>query len=272
MAGDLSDVAEGWFDQYLTERGYIWEKEPDVGLPGKLKRPDRLVSVDGVQVVCEVKSFNTPGLFAPEEFHRSENGCGWAGPKSRSMKDALKPLRSQIKQAAAQLKAAQPLEIPLVVVMANPMNCPVPSDDNSLMAAMYGDQELQGRFDPDSGQISEWRMVLGRNGKLAGGDHPYISAVAWLHHQDRIAGWYAQWMEEHRAQYGQDGVGWLKAMREVEDQAPSGSDTWLTIVETVSDAAVRLPRDVFNGPRDVRYVPTPDMKGLTYLPPEQAGP
>ncbi|MFI7033682.1 hypothetical protein ACIBK1_33625 [Microbispora rosea] len=261
-SNNLSTMAEDWFDQYLVERGYTWQVEPDVGLLGRIKNPDRLVSAHGFEVVCEVKSFNTPGLFADAEFRRSEDGNRVAGPKSRSMKDALKPLRSQIKQAAAQLKAAQSLGHPLMVVMANPMNCPVPSDDMSLMAAMYGDHELHGTLDPDTGEIAEWTMTLGRNGKLTM-DHPYVSAVAWLHHQDRAVAWYGVWMDENRAQYGDDVAGWLEAMRAVEHEAPTGSDVWLTIVETVSESAVPLPRDVFDGPRDVRYVPTPDRTGLT---------
>ncbi|NYD51863.1 hypothetical protein BJY14_007846 [Actinomadura luteofluorescens] len=109
---DMSAGAEAWFDTYLTELGYTWQVEPDVGLNSKIKNPDRLVAADGIQIVCEVKSFNTPGLFAPEEFHRSADGNGWAGPRSRSMREALKPLRSQIKQAAPQLKAAQHLGTP----------------------------------------------------------------------------------------------------------------------------------------------------------------
>jgi hypothetical protein len=264
---DLSEVAEGWFDQYLTEHCYAWTEEPDVGLNGKIKNPDRLVTAHSLQAVCEVKSFNTPGMFASGEFHRTEDGNGWAGPKTRSMRDALKPLRSQIRQAAPQLKAAQHLGHPLMVVMANPMNCPVPSDDGSLMAAMYGDQEMHGLLDPDTGEITEWTMSLGRNGKLAGGDHPYISAVAWLHHQDRAAAWLGAWIDDNRAQYGDDVAAWLEAMHAIEHQAPTGSDAWLTIVETLSDTAVALPRDVFNGPRDVRYVPTEDRTALTLYTP-----
>lgn len=263
---DMSDDAEAWFDDYLAERAYTWQTEPEVGADGKTKNPDRLVTtMADVQVVCEVKSFNTSGMFAPEEFHRSADGNGWAGPRTRSMKDALKPLRSKINQAAPQLKAARHLGHPLVVVMANPMNCPVPSDDGSLLAAMYGDQEIHGLLDPDSGEITDWRLVLGRNGKLAGGDHPYISAVAWLHRQNRAAAWLGAWMDEHRPKYGDDVAGWLTAMREAEHLAPAGTDTWLTIVETLSESAVPLPRNVFNGPHDRRYTPTPDRTGLTLL-------
>ncbi|GAA4300125.1 hypothetical protein BJY14_007844 [Actinomadura luteofluorescens] len=79
-------------------------------------------------------------------------------------------------------------------------------------------------------------------------------------------------MDDHHADYGDDVPAWLAGMKQIEHLAPAGADTWLTIVETLSDTAVPLPRTVFNGPNDIRYVPTPDRTGLTLAPGREADP
>lgn len=37
------------------------------------------------------------------------------------------------------------------------MNCPVPSDDVSLVGAMYGNPEMRGLLDPETGEITQWQ-------------------------------------------------------------------------------------------------------------------
>jgi hypothetical protein len=56
LAGTKPPTAsEVWFDTYLHAHGYMWEAEPDLGIP---KRPDRMIHRDGLRAVCEVKQFD----------------------------------------------------------------------------------------------------------------------------------------------------------------------------------------------------------------------
>ena len=46
-------------------------------------------------------------------------------------------------------------------------------------------------------------------------------------------------------------------------EALEGDEVFFEVFETVSESAVLQPRDVFNGPRDLRWGPTPGRDGLT---------
>lgn len=52
-------TSEIWFDSYLTAHDYVFDVEPDYGVP---THPDRLVKRDGLQAVCEVKQFDSNPL------------------------------------------------------------------------------------------------------------------------------------------------------------------------------------------------------------------
>jgi hypothetical protein len=47
-------ISEDWFDEYLDLNGYVYEEEPDLGVP---TRPDRLIERVGVEAICEVRQF-----------------------------------------------------------------------------------------------------------------------------------------------------------------------------------------------------------------------
>ena len=247
--------AEERFAHYMDERGYSYEYEPDLGIPD---RPEYKIDASGVVLAAEVKSFETYGIFEDPVIGQV---------RTRSLTEALKPVRRQIREAAGQLRNLQDRGWPLVVVLANPAGRPIPLEPAMVIAAMYGDLSLQAPVEED-GTVGEFRSVLGRNGKLRA-DHAYISAVAVMRRRDHADAWFAQWYDEHRDEYGRDAAGQLAMIAAVTkaaaQDAPVGEDLYLEVFETVSDTAVPLPRDVFNGPLDIRWVPTPDRDGLMPL-------
>ncbi|MBA2897778.1 hypothetical protein [Nonomuraea soli] len=266
MSGrDLGFVAEALFDRYLAERGYTAHASDD---PGQ-RNPDRLITVpDGRRAVCEVKSFASKGLLKRAHFREGEAGTGMrvSQPMVQSQKEALEPVRDKIKEAAKQLRRYKDDGLPLMVVLANPMSKPIPFDESSLIAAMYGDIEAVFEI-PEQGAEGEgesW-LAAGLNGKLTN-DHQYISAVALLRERPHSIAWAAAWFDENRSRFEDPkdmAVGYLEAA--VTEDVPQGSDVFLSIIETASEEAVPLPRDLFNGPLDLRYSLLLDGSGFGLL-------
>ncbi|MFJ2937939.1 hypothetical protein ACIO8G_34890 [Streptomyces sp. NPDC087219] len=256
----IGDVAEARVARYLRERGYTFEVEPEFGTG---RHPDYLISAGKHSIVAEVKAFETYGMFA---------NAVPGQVMTRSLSDALAPIRGKIKEAAGQLKGLQDRGWPLVVVLDNPAGRPIPLDSPyMILSAMYGDLTLNAPLEPE-GVLGEFRAVAGRNGKLRN-DHAYISAVAVVRREDHAALWAAQWFDEHREAFGPGGAedgdqgtrAMVAAFAEASKDAPEGDDIFLEVFETLSDSAVPLPRDVFNGPRDRRWVPNPDRTALVPL-------
>lgn len=79
-------LGEQLFEGYLDERGYLWMPEPDLGVA---KRQDYIIDAGQVRVACEVKAFNTEGVF---------NATG-SKIGSRSMTEVLAPHRDDIKKS-----------------------------------------------------------------------------------------------------------------------------------------------------------------------------
>ncbi|MFI5748993.1 hypothetical protein ACIBBE_24375 [Streptomyces sp. NPDC051644] len=256
----IGELAEARVAQYLRERGYTFEVEPEFGTG---RHPDYLISAGEHTIVAEVKAFETYGMFQVPV----------AGQvMTRSLEDALSPIRKQIKKAAGQLRGLQDRRWPLVVVLDNPGGRPIPLDSpHMVLSAMYGDLTLQASFEPDGG-LGEFQPVAGRNGSLRT-DHPYISAVAVVRREDHAALWAAEWFDAHRDGFGpagaEDGGQGAKAMvaafAEASKDAPEGHDIFLEVFETLSASAVPLPRDVFTGPRDRRWIPNAGRTALVPL-------
>ncbi len=112
---------------------------------------------------------------------------------------------------------------------------------------------------PD-GSLGDFRGVAGHNGSLWT-DHPYISAVAVMRREDHAASWAGAWFDENRAKYD-DAQAMAAAFTEASRDAPEGDELYLEVFETLSPTAVPLPRDVFDGPRDRRWVPNADRTAL----------
>ena len=55
------------------------------------------------------------------------------------------------------------------------------------------------------------------------------------------------------------------AFTEASRDAPEGDELYLEVFETLSPTAVPLPHDVFDGPRDRRWVPNADRTALIPL-------
>lgn len=238
MASMTKDPGELLFERYLAEHGgEILAYEPDLGTS---KRPDYLVRVAGQEVVVEVKSFDTqlrlpvpgPGGFVP-------------GPPFNAV-------RKKITVAAEQLKGISPY--PLVVVLANPGHLPLPLSANQMIAAMYGDHEVT--FTDDGLQ---WRT--GRNGRLhvdepdgtVRGNHPYLSAVAVLRCTDAADAWATAWLQRDGGSHPNVFAAYTAALTRAEQSGVHGDTVSLDVFETVSEAAVPLPRNVFTGPTDTRW-------------------
>jgi hypothetical protein len=256
----LPDPAEARFERYLRELGYSQVHHPDLGTG---KRPDYLVRTRHHELVCEVKSFDTDGAFRD------------AGPiGARSQQKVLAPIRKQIGKAAEQLKGIP--DRPLVVVLANPRRCPVPLAPVSVMAAMYGDITVEIPVNADeSGAHATW--TTGANRKLAvfdpeigeqvGGHHEYISAVAVLRQKDlAFREWSRRWKERNRDSSSTTHEETAAFLDEAwGDGVPHSDDVHMDIFETISDQAVPLPRDAFNGPHDRRWVPNDTRTALVPL-------
>lgn len=256
----LPDRAEARFERYLGERSYGQVHHPDLG---NGKRPDYLVRTRHQELICEVKSFNSEGSF--------QN----AGPiGARSQHEVLKPIRKQIVRAAEQLKGIP--DRPLVVVLANPRGCPVPLDPTSVMAAMYGDITVEIPLSAE-GTDADATWTTGTNRKLAvvdpetgeriGGHHEYISAVAVVRHDDlAFKEWSRRWKEQRRGPSSDTREEAVAFLEEASGGGvPHSDDVYLDIFETISDQAVPLSRDVFNGPHDRRWVPNKSRTALVPL-------
>ncbi|MFE7777671.1 nuclease-related domain-containing protein [Streptomyces sp. NPDC057445] len=252
-------LAEERVARYLRERDYSFQVEPDFGTG---RHPDYLITAGEHTIVAEVKAFETYGMF--------ENAV-LGQVMARSLEDALPPIRKQIKKAAGQLRGLRDRGWPLVVVLDNPAGRPIPFDSHMVLSAMYGDLALQAPLEPD-GVLGEFRAVAGRNGSLRN-DHPYISAVAVVRREDHAALWAADWFEAHRADFGPAGAeesgqatkAMVAAFAEASKDAPEGDDIYLEVFETLSATSVPLPRDVFNGPRDRRWIPNAARTALVPL-------
>ncbi|WP_194899967.1 hypothetical protein [Catenulispora pinisilvae] len=253
MGTPIADAAEARFFRYLEERQYTYDREPD-DLGDTPKRPDARIQAAGHTIVAEVKAFETLGLFKDAVDGKLQ---------MRSITDALKPLRNKIHEAARQLRDLQGRGWPLVTVLDNQAGSPIPTNPELIVSAMYGDLVHRVSITED-GLPGEARMVFGRNGKLTN-DHPYISAVAIIRSRNRFLDWMNQWFDDHQDQYSPDETGQRAALADIQgatQDAPTGEEIYLEVFETVSDSAVRLPPEVFNGPLDVRWAATPGRDGL----------
>jgi hypothetical protein len=216
------------------------------------------------ELVCEIKSFDTQGGFKD------------AGPiGARSQQEVLGPVRKQIGKAAEQLKGIP--DRPLVVVLANPRGCPVPLAPVSVMAAMYGDITVEIPVMSAEGADADATWTTGANRKLVvvdpetgervGGHHEYISAVAVLRQEDlAFREWSRRWKEQRRGPFSNAREEVVDFLEEASgDRVPHSDDVYLDIFETISYQAVPLPRDVFNGPHDRRWLPSKTRTELVPL-------
>jgi hypothetical protein len=243
MVDSRENAGEALFKRYLYRWGYDdfkyhtdWLNPP--------KKPDFLINTPYGEVVVEVESFTTWGLF-----ENAKPGMAL----SRSLKQGLAPVRRAISHAAEQLKGIEGR--PLIVVLANPLNRPIPLEQPMIVSAMYGD--LEYAFPAESDEPGYWRP--GRNGRLhlvddrgvARGNHDYVSAVAVVREGLNQKAWAEAWWRDHESSYESP----LAAIPDFEAacaDAPEATVT-LDVFETLSEHCVPLPAEVFLHDGDTRW-------------------
>jgi hypothetical protein len=242
-AGDLM------FEQYLREHGYAAvEHEPDLGVA---KRPDYVIERAGTRCVVEVKMFDAATRSFPDQPFGTTNA-----------ETVMKPVRSQLREAARQLKPLAGSGLPLVVLLTNPHEAMVFLDEHHMVYAMYGDPIVVIDIDPEvGGAVGDPRHEVGRNGRLAR-DHQYISAVAVLSEREHAADFYDE-MNRRYADLPAD-ARWER----IEDattrgERQSGSYHRVRVFKTLSPSAAPLPGVFFEGPHDELF--EPNEEGTAYI-------
>lgn len=237
------------FEAYLREQGYaIPEHEPDLGVS---RRPDYLVERDGLKCVCEVKEFDrettsTPGL-----------GAGGNRFGSFDSETVLKPVRSQIRRAAVQLKPLADSGLPLMVIIANPHRAWVDTEDRQVIAAMFGDPMVSMTINTKTGTAeSDPRFEFGRNGKLRA-DHPYISAVGFVRERARASDAIDDIRRRLADAQPQERVAAIHAAQD-RGELPEGVYHRMDVFRTASPEAAPIPDGLFDAPMDRLFAYDPE--------------
>jgi hypothetical protein len=251
VAGN-SPESEAWFDRYVTEHGHDpGEAEPDLGIE---KNPDRLIRWNDVEVVCEIKQFEH------DPFALLLNRVGIL-----DLTSALRQVRKAIERAAKQLKPLDGSGRPLVVVLANPKQMPVPFSSHEILWALYGDPVWTIPIRAASGgPAGEASYGMDRNGQLRN-QHRYLSAVLALRHRSRAQDWSEENIERLKAEHSFDPedldaahdfakvVAGAAVEAEDRGEVPDGDYFFTEVFATMSSSATPLPATVFDGPRDTRW-------------------
>jgi hypothetical protein len=244
--------SELWFDEYVRSHGHDpGAPEPDLGIE---KNPDRLITWNGHEVVCEIKQFEAN----PIDRLRANVGM-------LSMPKALSPVRRKIKDASKQLKPLTTSSRPLVVVLANPQGQPVQFSTREIIWALFGDPIIKIPLHvEDGGPGGEAVHTVGRNGEIRL-QHQYLSAIVALRYRKHVEDWTDQDWARIKAErpVPADDYDALIELAKIageslhEAQArgaiQDGGYFYAEVFTTLSEAAAPLPRNVFDGPRDTRW-------------------
>jgi hypothetical protein len=230
--------SEHLFEAYLAEHDYPEPAyEPDLGVA---TRPDYLVVRAGCEAVCEVKEFDAKANPPP------------VGGGMRSMQDVLRPVRQKIRDAARRLKPLRDHGRPLVVVLANPHEAFVRFGPQEMVWAMYGDPAFEFTAEAATGEpVGESGFVVTRNGRLRN-DHAYVSAVVVISARDRAVDFYDDLIAEMEPASAEEK---MAAIYRAQDggQVPEGCYHRADVYRTMSQEAIELSPDLFNGPKDRRF-------------------
>jgi hypothetical protein len=241
------------FERYLQEHGYeVGPHEPDLTELGIAKRPDFLPGLGELQIACEVEQF-TSGASALERRLADQRTVPASG------KDVYGPIRNHVAKAAQQLKPLTALELPLVVVLANPERAMIDLSVQHVLSALYGDPTFAMEIDPTVGAaVGEGCLEFGRDGKLTN-DHPYLSAIALLRRREHRADRVAEIAGEERgdrdpSDFDEATTEALKLLKRLDrEELPQGDYVYVDLIETMSEAAVPLPEAWFDDERDSRW-------------------
>jgi hypothetical protein len=250
--------SEEWFDRYLAEHGYDpGDPEPDLGIR---TNPDRLISRDGKQVVCEIKQFEKDVVTLIAGQVRAMSSSEW-----------FNPVRMAVKNAAKQLKPLKGSNLPLVVVLANPKGMHVSLDAKDVIHALYGDPTWSVQIDPATGgAVTNPEFFAGLGGRLRN-YHEYISAVVLLRHRENVQDYadaVAMEIKGGREPKTYEAAvelskQYLEEMqrREAAGEMPAGDYFFVDVIKTISADATPIPDDFFNGERDRLWALNADAGG-----------
>jgi hypothetical protein len=104
-----------------------------------------------------------------------------------------------------------------------------------------------------------------------------VSGVAALKRGDRLADWSRDWVERWKTEHWPEGAKTMADVvrmhaqlnpelerAQVEEGAPTGSYFYVHLIETMSDQAVPVPREIFDGGHDARWAPVFDDSHAHY--------
>lgn len=117
----------------------------------------------------------------------------------------------------------------------------------------------------DDGSLGAFGMEAGLNGRLRN-NHPYISAVAVLHWKPRASEWAREWIAKNRSRFQEPAAITTALLEAAMTDAPDGDDVFLNVIETTSEHATPLSRDIFDGPLGKRFAPDESKTAIIELP------
>lgn len=247
----MKKESERWFASYLDLNETAYEFEPTLG---GSSNPDFLINKSGFQAICEVKEFETLGIFRDYDFSKGE-------VISRPAAAALKPVRSQIDSAAKQLKEYRDQNLPLIAILANPLKAQVTLNDSMVISAMFGDPSTTFMLDGDG--LTRSIDLAGRNGALTN-NHKYLSGVVVLEkvskNETRLIACIEKLTEDDSSLHG---TKLLEIFREIESTFEEDEITFnCTVFENYSAECVPIPDSLFSSIADRRYRP---INGVIHL-------
>lgn len=225
-----ADAEPTWFVRLLRERGYAFSSEPGLATSSG---PGYLVSAAGHTVACAVMT----------------------GGRTFDLDSFL----DGFEEAADRLGSLRDRGLPLVVIVEHDLDkwfFPTPTD-RLLDTLLHGDvpRELYddplNPWSPRGDERPERRLVDA---------HPHISALAVVEHNSHGAA-----LRRGIPEPFDPPQKWLQAVLEALPEAPPCYFPSLYLLETLGGTAVTLPREVFDGPMDRRWIPNDGRTRL--LPP-----
>jgi hypothetical protein len=270
MNSNPKTAADERFEAYLDDHGVTYSYEPDwAGLFGidVVDNPDFLVDPDEAQIICEVKQFETRRI--------TDRLLKAGGVATLSDQEVFGAIRSKLTGAArGQLRAFAELRVPLVIVLANPLNADVHLDFWHVAHAILGNPKVQVPIGPDAPPnlpVTEKAEDYGAfisiqpTGEIVN-HHPFVSAVVVIHErqlrQDAIEGALAD--EPDVKEFEDSGAAMLHYAQlgrrlEAARSLPAGSYRWVDVYDLSGNptapgfTGTPLPQRIFNGPRDRWY-------------------
>ncbi|MCU1225106.1 MAG: hypothetical protein JWQ42_3199 [Edaphobacter sp.] len=241
-------LSEQYFEYYLRSNGYFqFDFEPS--LSGTTRKPDYRLSVEGEQVLLEVKEF----LVSSQDFVGSPFGEGARG----GAVDPYAPIRQKIDDAREKFRGLKNHVCCLVLYNVNkPL---VDLNWQMIYGAMLGDITFRVPFDHEAQEFDDSLTTtgFGRNGKCRQDRNTTISAVLVLEPLMLGERRFQCQMNKLKRETGHSRLGW-EAIFEARDKA-RGTERdpaifqWRIVVHENPWANRKLSRNLFCGRFDERY-------------------